>query len=49
MIESQSLLEAARHLGEIFQQRLSELQQQCEMVREVRVRGAMIGIEYRHR
>jgi len=45
MIESQNLLEAARHLGDVFQQRLTELQRQCDLVREVRVRGAMIGIE----
>ena len=45
MIESQNLLEAAGRLGEIFQQRLTELQQQCDLVREVRVRGAMIGME----
>ena len=45
MIESQNLLEAARHLGDVFQQRLGELQGQCDLVREVRVRGAMIGIE----
>ena len=45
MIESQNLLEAARHLGDVFQQRLGELQRQCDLVREVRVRGAMIGME----
>ncbi len=45
MIESQNLLDSARRLGEIFEQRLTELQQQCDLVREVRVRGAMIGIE----
>jgi acetylornithine/N-succinyldiaminopimelate aminotransferase len=45
MIESQNLLVAARRLGEIFCQRLMELQEQCDLVREVRVRGAMIGME----
>ena len=45
MIESLNLLEAARRLGDLFQQRLTELQEQCDLVREVRVRGAMIGIE----
>jgi acetylornithine/succinyldiaminopimelate/putrescine aminotransferase len=45
MIESQNLLEAGRRLGDIFQQRLTGLQQQCDLVREVRVRGTMIGIE----
>jgi acetylornithine/N-succinyldiaminopimelate aminotransferase len=45
MIESQNLLEAAQRLGDLFQERLSELQGQCDLVREVRVRGAMIGVE----
>jgi acetylornithine/succinyldiaminopimelate/putrescine aminotransferase len=45
MIESQDLLSAAKRLGELFRCRLEELRQQCDVVREVRVRGAMIGIE----
>jgi acetylornithine/N-succinyldiaminopimelate aminotransferase len=45
MIESQNLLAAAEHLGEVFGQRLGELKEQCDLVREVRVRGAMIGME----
>ena len=45
MIEQQNLLAAAQALGEIFQQRLCELQQQCDLVREIRVRGVMIGME----
>jgi len=45
MIEKQDLLAATRRLGEIFQQRLTALQQQCDLVREVRVRGVMIGME----
>ncbi len=45
MIEKQNLLAAAQRLGEIFRSGLRELQQQCDLVREVRVRGVMIGIE----
>ncbi|MGA2031838.1 MAG: aspartate aminotransferase family protein [Thermoguttaceae bacterium] len=45
MIEDQDLLAAAKRLGELFRSRLSELQQQCDVVREVRVRGLMIGVE----
>lgn len=45
MIDSENLLEQARALGELFRQRLTELQSQCELVREVRVAGVMIGVE----
>ena len=45
MIEKQNLLAAAKRLGEIFRSGFEQLQQQCELVREVRVRGVMIGIE----
>jgi predicted acetylornithine/succinylornithine family transaminase len=45
MIERQNLLAAAKRLGEVFRRRLLELQQQCDLVREVRVAGAMIGME----
>lgn len=45
MIEKQNLLEKAQRLGEVFRQRLVELQKECEIIREVRVLGLMIGIE----
>jgi predicted acetylornithine/succinylornithine family transaminase len=45
MIEEQGLLERTRQLAELFQERLGRLQQQCELIREVRVLGLMIGIE----
>jgi acetylornithine/succinyldiaminopimelate/putrescine aminotransferase len=38
-------LAAARRIGEVFRGRLLELQQQCDLVREVRIAGAMIGVE----
>jgi acetylornithine/N-succinyldiaminopimelate aminotransferase len=45
MIEQENLLENARKLGEIFRQRLTDLQAQCDLIREVRVLGLMIGVE----
>jgi len=45
MIEEQDLLENTRRVGQIFRERLEELQQQCEIIREVRGVGVMIGIE----
>jgi len=45
MIERQNLLPAARRLGEVFRGRLEQLRQECDLIREVRVRGVMIGIE----
>jgi acetylornithine/N-succinyldiaminopimelate aminotransferase len=44
-IENDHLLEHAQELGELFRQRLTEIQSQCELVREIRVLGVMIGIE----
>lgn len=45
MIENEGLLAKARGLGELFRSRLVELQQTCEIIREVRVVGLMIGVE----
>lgn len=45
MMEKQNLLEKARQLGEVFRQRFESLQQECEIIREVRVLGLMIGVE----
>lgn len=45
MIEQEGLLENAQRLGEVFGRRLRALQQQCDLIREVRVLGVMIGIE----
>ena len=45
MIEQQNLLENTRRLSEVFRRRLDQLQQECELVRQVRIRGLMIGIE----
>jgi predicted acetylornithine/succinylornithine family transaminase len=45
MIERDNLLERGRHLGQLFRQRFEEMQQRCDLIREVRVRGVMIGVE----
>ena len=45
MIERENLLERAKKLGELFRTRLETLKQECDLVREVRVRGVMIGAE----
>ena len=45
MIEKENLLEAAGRISEVFRGRLEPLQQECDLIREVRIRGLMIGIE----
>ena len=45
MIESQGLLENAQRLGQIFRERFEGLAKECEIVREVRVLGLMVGVE----
>ena len=45
MIESQGLLKNVKRLSQVFRERLEELQRQCNLVREVRILGLMIGIE----
>ncbi len=45
MIENEKLLEHTARIGEIFRQRLTALQGECELVKDVRVLGVMIGLE----
>lgn len=45
MIEGEGLLENAKQLGDLFRRKLLALQEECDIVREVRVAGVMIGIE----
>jgi len=45
MIEQLGLLERGKRLGELFRERFVELQRHCEFIRDVRVRGVMIGVE----
>jgi acetylornithine/succinyldiaminopimelate/putrescine aminotransferase len=44
-IEQDGLLAHAERLGELFRRRLDTLKEDCDLVREVRVAGVMIGIE----
>jgi acetylornithine/N-succinyldiaminopimelate aminotransferase len=44
-VEREQLLPHTKRLGEVFHERMRQLQQQCSPVRDVRVRGVMIGIE----
>lgn len=45
MIDNENLLENTRHIAEVFRSRLLDMQKQCEIVRDVRVLGVMIGVE----
>jgi len=45
MIEKENLLQAVGPISEVFRGRLEEIRQQCGLIREVRIRGLMIGIE----
>ncbi|MCE5268948.1 MAG: aspartate aminotransferase family protein [Planctomycetaceae bacterium] len=44
-VEQGNFLANAKRLGDIFRQRFQQLAQECPIIREVRVRGAMVGIE----
>ncbi len=45
MIENENLLEHAVAVSDVFRQRLAAIQQECELVQDVRILGMMIGIE----
>jgi predicted acetylornithine/succinylornithine family transaminase len=45
MIEGEGLLDNAKQLGELFRRKLLALQEECDVIREVRVAGVMIGLE----
>jgi predicted acetylornithine/succinylornithine family transaminase len=45
MIEQEGLLENAKQLGELFRRRFTALAEECDVIREVRVCGVMIGLE----
>lgn len=44
-IEQDGLLHNAKELGDLFRRRFTALKDQCDVIREVRVAGVMIGIE----
>jgi acetylornithine/N-succinyldiaminopimelate aminotransferase len=44
-IEEDGLLERAEHLGERFHHHFEALRAKCPLIQDIRIRGAMIGIE----
>ncbi|MGE3775558.1 MAG: aspartate aminotransferase family protein [Pirellulaceae bacterium] len=44
-IGAEGLLERAQRLAEVFRRRLTAMQQDCPLIKEVRVLGVMIGVE----
>src|SRR3954471_15593276 len=44
-IEADGLLDRATQIGERFRERLTALKERCHHVKEVRAKGAMIGVE----
>lgn len=44
-IEEESLLQRAVQVGERFRQRLEHLRERCPLIREIRIKGAMIGLQ----
>jgi acetylornithine/succinyldiaminopimelate/putrescine aminotransferase len=45
MIERENLLENVQTLAEVFRNRLTALQQDCDIIQEIRVLGLMIAVE----
>ena len=45
MIEKEGLLENAQRISAVFAERLRALQSECDLIREVRIVGVMIGID----
>ena len=45
MIEQEGLLDNAKQLGELFRRRFAALAEECDVIREVRVCGVMVGLE----
>jgi len=45
MIENENLLDSAKRISEVFRARLTKLQEECDLIREIRICGLMIGIE----
>jgi acetylornithine/succinyldiaminopimelate/putrescine aminotransferase len=44
-IDADRLLDRAVHIGQRFRERFEALRQRCPMIQDVRVMGAMVGIE----
>ncbi len=44
-IEEDNLLERATQIGEAFRERFTAMQSRCPLIQEIRIKGAMIGVE----
>jgi acetylornithine/N-succinyldiaminopimelate aminotransferase len=44
-IEQDGLLDSTKQLGEFFRSRFNDLAEECDVIREVRVAGVMVGLE----
>jgi len=44
-MEEEHLLDAAKQLGDFFRSRFEQLQQECDIISEIRVLGTMVGVE----
>jgi acetylornithine/N-succinyldiaminopimelate aminotransferase len=44
-VENENLLESGKQVGEIFRTRMEALKRECNLIREIRIIGTMIGIE----
>lgn len=44
-IEQEGLLDAATELGEVFKKKMTKLKSECDLIKDVRVAGVMIGVE----
>jgi predicted acetylornithine/succinylornithine family transaminase len=44
-IEQEGLLDGTKQLGEFFRNRFQDLAEECDVIREIRVAGVMIGLE----
>jgi acetylornithine/succinyldiaminopimelate/putrescine aminotransferase len=45
MIEREHLLDHVQRIADVFRERLEDLKSRCDVVRDVRVFGMMIGVE----
>jgi acetylornithine/N-succinyldiaminopimelate aminotransferase len=44
-VENENLLEHSRQMSDLFHKRLEQIRDECNLIREVRVLGMMIGVE----
>jgi acetylornithine/N-succinyldiaminopimelate aminotransferase len=44
-VENENLLESGKQIGEIFRTRMETLKRECNLIRDIRILGTMIGVE----